>query len=126
MSRPLRRDSQSFAFALIAAGTLLRLVAYWTCPSLGEDEASLAINIAQRDHAALLGLLSFDQSAPVGFLLLQRSMTQLLGVNEYALRLVRGELQLSPADAVPCGNSRQSSRPRSTSVARWSPMVVRL
>lgn len=55
--------------------------------SLWQDEAYLALNIVQRDVIELLTPLSYNQAAPLGFLIVTEILTQLLGTGEYALRL---------------------------------------
>jgi hypothetical protein len=79
--------SQSLAIALIIFGIVVRLTQYLTNRSLWADEATLALNIVNRSFLELLQPLDYDQGAPIGFLLLERSAVQLLGDNEFALRL---------------------------------------
>lgn len=74
--------------ALILAGFSLRLRQYLVNRSLWLDEAMLTNNILARDFGGLFRQLDNDQGAPVGFLLLQKSITLLFGDLEYALRLV--------------------------------------
>ncbi len=72
---------------LVLVGFLLRLRQYLTGRSLWLDEAMLANNILGRDFAGLFQQLDNNQGAPIGFLLLQKSITLILGDSEYALRL---------------------------------------
>lgn len=73
---------------LVAVGIALRLGAYVKHPSLGLDEARLALNLGTRSYAGLLRPLDFDQSAPLLFLWLQRAVTDLVGMHDWALRLL--------------------------------------
>ena len=73
---------------LVFAGFVLRLRQYLVNRSLWLDEAMLANNILGRDFAGLFHQLDNNQGAPVGFLLLQKTITLMLGDSEYALRLV--------------------------------------
>ena len=73
---------------LVGLGVGLRLVAYLHNRSLWRDEALLASNIESRSYAGLLQPLENQQAAPVGFLMLERFVVQILGNSEYALRLV--------------------------------------
>ncbi len=77
-----------FALTLVAAGFILRLRQYLTGRSLWLDEAMLANNIVSRSFAGLTQWLDYDQQAPIGFLWLQKTATQIFGDSEYALRLI--------------------------------------
>jgi len=73
---------------LVAAGVSLRLWQYVGNASLEIDELAIARNIIDRPLGELLLTpLSFDQVAPKGFLLAERSIVALLGNTDYALRL---------------------------------------
>ncbi|HEY9506285.1 MAG TPA: glycosyltransferase family 39 protein [Gemmatimonadales bacterium] len=72
----------------MGVGVALRLATYFKNPSLGLDEARLALNIGTRSYSALLHPLDFDQSAPLLYLWLQRAVTGLFGVHDWALRLL--------------------------------------
>ena len=74
--------------ALTLAGLVLRLRQYLINRSLWLDEAMLANNIVNRSFAGLFQPLDNNQGAPVGFLLLQKTVTLALGDSEYALRLL--------------------------------------
>jgi hypothetical protein len=76
----------------ISLGVVLRLLGYFRNRSLWFDEAALAINIIGRpniDHPlwALFRPLEFHQGAPIGFLLIEKFATRVLGPGELALRL---------------------------------------
>jgi Dolichyl-phosphate-mannose-protein mannosyltransferase len=68
-------------------GILVRLIQYINNRSLWDDEASIAINIVNRSYLELLSSLERNQAAPPGFLWIEKFFVQLLGNNEYALRL---------------------------------------
>lgn len=86
------RESVSWEKAAVAflffMGIILRLRQYLTGRSLWTDEAMLALNIVNRDFAGMLRPLDYDQGAPVGFLLVEKTFNLLLGRNEFALRLI--------------------------------------
>lgn len=71
----------------ILFGSFIRIVQYASDRSLWPDEAWLATNIIQRSYLDLLQRLDHHQAAPVGFLWVEKLITQLLGSSEYALRL---------------------------------------
>jgi 4-amino-4-deoxy-L-arabinose transferase-like glycosyltransferase len=72
---------------IIAFGIAVRLVQYLSNRSLWADEAVLALNIVNRSYSELGQPLDYDQAAPVGFLWLEKLAIEILGNNEYALRL---------------------------------------
>jgi hypothetical protein len=78
-----------WAWALVAAGLVFRLVRYAANRSLWLDEAYLAESILTYSarQLATAELLHW-QAAPVGFLLLEKFAVTLFGTSEYALRLV--------------------------------------
>ncbi len=94
MLEPRRRVSRSALFVqattlvLLAAGIGLRLAEYALDRSLWLDEAFLALNITDRNFSDLVGTLDFNQAAPVGYLLLEKSIASVFGDSEYALRAV--------------------------------------
>jgi uncharacterized membrane protein len=73
--------------ALVLAGLILRLRQYLANRSLWLDEAMLTNNILARSFGGLFQPLDNNQGAPIGFLLLQKSITLTIGNSEYALRL---------------------------------------
>jgi len=76
------------AWIIILLGAIARLVPYVANRSLWLDEASLALNIAKRSFSGLLLPLDHRQWAPVIFLILEKAASELVGINEFALRLV--------------------------------------
>lgn len=89
MNRLARLASRDWiGLTIVLAGFGLRLRQVLVNRSLWLDEAMLTNNILARDFAGLFRPLDNDQGAPVGFLLIQKLFTLLLGDSEYALRLV--------------------------------------
>jgi hypothetical protein len=85
---PARMRRLSLVVAL-AAGAVLRLLQYGVNRALWLDEALLSLNVLRRGTGELLARpLDYGQTAPAGFLLLQKAAVTLLGTGEYALRLV--------------------------------------
>jgi hypothetical protein len=76
------------AAAIVATGIALRFAAYLRNPPLGLDEARLALNVGARSYSGLLRPLDFDQSAPLLYLWLQRAIGDLIGIHDWALRLL--------------------------------------
>jgi hypothetical protein len=74
-------------WSLIAGGTILRIIQFLVNRSLWLDEASLALNIINRDYSGLLQPLDHNQVAPVLFLLIVKLFSTLPGPGEYGLRL---------------------------------------
>lgn len=72
---------------ILLAGVLLRLRQYLTGRSLWLDEAMLALNLVNRDFGGLLKLLEYDQGAPIGFILVEKTFSLVFGRNEFSLRL---------------------------------------
>lgn len=75
------------AGAIILISGLIRIIQYGFNRSLWGDEATLALNLINRSYGELLQPLDYNQGAPIGFLWVEKLATQLLGVNEYSLRL---------------------------------------
>jgi Dolichyl-phosphate-mannose-protein mannosyltransferase len=77
------------AWALTGTGLALRLVQYLSNRSLWWDEATIALDVLQRSSLEFLRpSATYNQTSPLGFLLLERLATQIFGSSEYALRLV--------------------------------------
>ena len=86
-SFPAGRAGASAVWAMLCLGVVLRVVQYLHNRSLWLDEASIALNIAERDFAELLRPLAYKQAAPVGFLWACKASVQALGPSEFALRV---------------------------------------
>ncbi|MEK6300743.1 MAG: hypothetical protein AABO41_08490 [Acidobacteriota bacterium] len=80
--------SDKLCWGIVAAGGALRLIAYLGNRSLWRDEAALAMNIIERSYSGLLKPLESYQTAPLGFLMLEKTAVLALGSSEYALRLI--------------------------------------
>jgi hypothetical protein len=76
------------SWLLAGVGIGLRIRQYAFRRSLWNDEASLAVNIISRSYGGLTRKLAIEQGAPIGFLWLEKTATELFGISEYALRLV--------------------------------------
>ena len=72
----------------ISAGVVLRLLGYFRNRSLWFDEAAVATNIVERPLSGLFRPLEFHQGAPVGFLIVEKLLTSLMGPSEFVLRLL--------------------------------------
>ncbi|WP_346289930.1 glycosyltransferase family 39 protein [Sphaerothrix gracilis] len=75
-------------YSLLAIGCLLRLHQYLLDRSLWIDEAFLALNITERTYSELFQPLTYNQATPVGFLVVEKFLTQIFNNGEYALRLL--------------------------------------
>ncbi len=80
-------NSKKLPWIIISLGVILRLVQYLFNRSLWLDESSLALNIIDRSFLELLQPLSYNQGAPIGFLMLEKIAVQIFNSSEYALRL---------------------------------------
>jgi len=76
-----------FWWGAILLGIVLRLRQYLLNRSLWADEASLAINLINRNFSELLQLLDYHQAAPVGFLFIEKLTIVILGNHDYVMRL---------------------------------------
>ena len=75
-------------FGFIGIGVVLRMAQYALNRSLWLDETMLALNITQRSFIELTQPLSYNQGAPIGFLFMQKFLTQVLGNSDFVLRLL--------------------------------------
>jgi hypothetical protein len=76
------------AWGLVATGVLARVTRYLADRPLWADEATVALAILERSFGALWVAHPEDPVTPVGFLLLTKAATSLLGSGELALRCV--------------------------------------
>jgi len=72
---------------ILGIAVLLRFIQFVGDRSLWLDESMLALNIVSRSFMELFKPLDYFQVAPIGFLVLEKSLVGLLGNNEFALRL---------------------------------------
>jgi hypothetical protein len=72
---------------ILLVGILLRVREYLANRSLWVDEADLVNNILERSFLELTRPLSYSQHAPIGFLLVEKGVSLLLGTSEYILRI---------------------------------------
>ncbi len=79
--------SKKLPWLIISFGVILRLVQYLFNRSLWLDESFLALNIIDRSFIELLQPLTYNQGAPIGFLMLEKFAVQIFNSSEYALRL---------------------------------------
>lgn len=84
---PLSSRENIFTALILLAGFLLRLRQYLTGRSLWLDEAMLALNIVNRDFGSLFQPLDYDQGAPIGFMLVEKTFNLIFGRHEFSLRL---------------------------------------
>lgn len=82
-----RRIEDLTSILLLLTGVIFRLRQYLSGRSLWADEAMLALNIVNRNFAELIKPLDYDQGAPLGFLLIEKSFNLILGRHELVLRL---------------------------------------
>jgi len=72
---------------IMAIGIGIRLRNYFFNRALWLDEATLSLNIINRDYLQLLKPLDTLQVAPIGFLFVEKFFVNIFGPNEFALRL---------------------------------------
>lgn len=72
----------------IWVGVIARVIRYYLCFPLWDDESFLCVNLISRSYAQLLQPLDYHQVAPVLFLWMERTCVLLGGFSEYSLRLV--------------------------------------
>src|ERR1051325_5750136 len=70
----------------VAIGLSLRAYHYVRLPSLWHDEASLVINVIQKNYGEMFGPLLCWSPTPPLFLVLERAVTDALGDSLWALR----------------------------------------
>ena len=76
------------SWSIAVLGIVLRIRQFAFDRSLWNDEADLALNLIDRGYIGLTRQLALDQGAPIGFLWMEKTATEIFGPSEYALRLV--------------------------------------
>ena len=76
----------TLSWLIIGFGVTVRCVQYLAHRSLWLDEVSLALNIVPRTFPQLLKPLDYEQGAPLGFLMVEKTIVHMFGSSEYALR----------------------------------------
>jgi len=80
--------AQLLSLAFVGLGLLLRAIQYFADRSQWTDETMLSTNIVDRSlHQLMTGPLTLGQSAPLGFLAVEKLLTLLMGPSDMALRL---------------------------------------
>ncbi len=82
-----RRIFRYLPLFLIIIGIIFRVSQYFYNRSLTEGEAPLAMNIIERSYPELLKPLDYVQAAPIGFLYVEKFCVNIMGNNEFALRI---------------------------------------
>ena len=85
--QPWKSYHVAAATVIVLFGITVRLLALLGHRAFWCDEAMLAMNITSRGYRGLLGTLDWNQAAPVGYLLAEKFLGNLLGNSEIALRL---------------------------------------
>ena len=89
MQDPLtRRHSRAYLVAGVITAAAAGVLFYWTSTArpMWVDEEMLALNVRARGFGQLAGPLWLDQSAPFGWLVLERLIMVTLGTREIAVR----------------------------------------
>ncbi|MGS5085530.1 glycosyltransferase family 39 protein [Hydrogenophaga sp. A37] len=87
--QPLLRSQRFWLWLIIAAGAAFRLRQFAFNRSFWHDETLLATAFVDRGFAQLIfEPLAHSQAAPVGYLVLVKLVTEVLGTHEWTLRLV--------------------------------------
>ena len=81
------RTERLLASALIAFGIGLRVAQYLGNRSFWGDEVAIALNLRLRTFFQLLHPLSYEQTMPLGLLLVLKAFGSLFGYSEWVLRL---------------------------------------
>jgi hypothetical protein len=86
--RPAGSRTRAVLLLLLACGVVLRVLQYAVNRSLWLDEGLLVSNILPRTWAGLLEPLHRGQTAPLGFMAVEKALAGVLGPSELVLRLV--------------------------------------
>jgi Dolichyl-phosphate-mannose-protein mannosyltransferase len=81
------RTGKVLPWLIIGVGVGFRVAQYLGNRSLWGDEVAIALNLRFRTFAQLLHPLSYDQTMPVGLLLVIKSLASVFGYSELVLRL---------------------------------------
>jgi hypothetical protein len=81
-----KSTSVQVAMCILVLGGLLRTAAFMADRSFFADEAALAHNIVSRSFSDLAKPLDESQGAPLGYLIVVKTIVLAAGMNEYALR----------------------------------------
>jgi len=83
-----RRHSRAWLVGTLVAAASAAVLVYWTSTArpMWVDEEMLALNVRDRGFLQLAGPLWLDQSAPLGWLALERLMMLAFGTGERAVR----------------------------------------
>src|SRR5262245_57210697 len=83
-----RRHSRAWLVGTLIAASSAAVLVYWTSTArpMWVDEEMLALNVRDRSFVQLAGPLWLDQSAPFGWLVLERLMMLVFGTGERAVR----------------------------------------
>ena len=81
------RTGKVLPWLIIGVGVGFRVAQYLGNRSLWGDEVAIALNLRIRTFAQLLHPLSYDQTMPLGFLLVIKSFASVFGYSELVLRL---------------------------------------
>jgi len=85
---PRRTRYFSWILVLVLLGLGLRAYHYLRGPAVWHDEAALLVNVLDKSYLDLLGPLRFHEAAPPLFLWLEKGVSQVLGDEPLAMRLV--------------------------------------
>ncbi len=81
-ARPIQRGLEIAAWSLIAVGVLSRLLRYLLNRPLWADESLVAMAVLERSFAELWTPGPDDPVTPIGFLLLTKAVSWILGEGE--------------------------------------------
>lgn len=87
-SRVPRITLPRLSLALVVMNILWRVVRYSLGFPLWGDEAFVAMNLIHRDFSGLVSPLDYGQIAPLGFMWAELAVARVLGLSEWALRLL--------------------------------------
>jgi len=86
--RPWRSVSVRLSIALVGVNLLWRAVRYGLCFPVWGDEAFVAVNLLERDFTGMFSPLEYGQIVPLGFMWAELVVTRVLGLSEWAMRLI--------------------------------------